>query len=364
MSVDIAIIGLARSGKTTVFNALTGGRTSPESPQVSIGTAKVPDPRLGAIAGILHPKRIVAAETRYLDVGATVKRIAQEGLSGELLNRLSQTDALINVVDHFRDERISPQATIPDRVTRDIAETDLELVLADLAIIERRLAKIQVSLKGARATEHQNLEREQALLAGIRQALEKEIPLREQSLKPEETRAIAGYRFLSAKPLLAVVNIGEAHLPQLESLETELNWRYRRPKRQLLGLCGQLEKELAELDEAEASKFRAGMGLSGERGPERVVRASYELLGLITFFSTAGGEVRAWPLPAGTTALKAAGKIHSDMERGFIRAEIISYDQLVSCGSLAEARRQGRLRLEGKNYPVQDGDIITFLFNV
>ena len=362
MSVDIGIVGLARSGKTTVFNALTRGKASPEGARTSIGTAKVPDPRLEAIAGILRSKRVVPAETRYLDVGATVKS-AREGLSGELLNRLSQVDALINVVGSFNDERVPPDAVISD-VARDIADTDLELVLSDLTIIERRLEKIQVSLKGAKSTERQNLEHEQSLLAAIRQGLEKEVPLREQELNHDETRAIANYQFLSAKPLLIVVNIGEAQLPRLASLETELDSRYRRPKRRLLGLCGQLEMELSELDEAEAGKFRAEMGLSGEPGPERVIRSSYDLLGLITFFTTVSEEVRAWPLPGGTTALKAAGRIHTDMERGFIRAEVISYDELTRCGSLVEARRHGLLRLEGKNYPVRDGDIITFLFNV
>jgi len=363
MSVDIGIVGPAHSGKSTLFSALAGGKTSPESSRASIGSAKIPDARLEAIAGILHPRRVVPTEIRYIDIGATIKHAAGEGLRGELLNRLSQVDALISVVNSFSEAPISSREEDSD-LSPDISDAELELVFSDLAIIERRQEKILVSLKGAPAAERQVLEREQALLARIRQSMEQEIPLREQGMSPEELKLVASYQFLSAKPLLILVNIGEAHLPGLAALEEKLNSRYRRPKRQVLGFCAQLEKELAEMDETDAQDFRTGMGLPDEPGSERIIRASYDLLELIAFFTPVSEEVRAWPLPNGASALTAAGKIHSDMARGFIRAEVIDYPELKKCGSLTEAKRQGLVRLEGKNYTVRDGDIITFLFNV
>ena len=197
----------------------------------------------------------------------------------------------------------------------------------------------------------------------IKADLEKDTPIRELKLTSEEARALASFQFLTAKPLLVVVNIGEDQLPQTVSLESDLNTRYARPKCRFITLCGKLEMELAQLDDSAAELLRADFG-AGEPGVDRVIRLSYELLGLISFFTTASAEVKAWSIKSGTDAIKAAGKIHSDMERGFIRAEVISYDDLIKCGSLAEARKKGLLRLEGKNYIVQDGDVITFLFNV
>ena len=363
MSVDIGIIGLAKSGKTTIFNALTGGKASTESLTPNIGIAKVPEPRLQMLADVLHPKRVVPAETRYIDIGASIKGMAKEqAISGQLLNLLSPVEALINVVRAFTDDRI-PHVEGSLDVERDIATIDLELAFSDLALLERRLERINISLKGAKQSERQGLAREQELLNKIKANLEKEVPIREQGLTPDETRAIANYQFLSAKPLLVVVNIGEDELPQAASLEAELNSRYSRPKRHLITFCGKLEMELAQLDNSDAEGFRAELGIK-KSGLDRTIRASYELLGLISFFSTASNEVKAWSIQSGTNAVKAAGKIHSDMERGFIRAEVISYDDLMKCGSLAEARKKGLLRLEGKSYIVQDGDVITFLFNV
>jgi ribosome-binding ATPase YchF (GTP1/OBG family) len=193
--------------------------------------------------------------------------------------------------------------------------------------------------------------------------IEKDVPIREMALSSEDTRLISNFQFLTAKPLLVVVNIGEDQLAEAASLEEKLNSRYAKAKCRVVILCGKLEMELAQLEPAEAEELRDGYGIK-ESGANRVVRVSYELMGLISFFSIASGEVRAWPVPTGTEAVKAAGKIHSDMERGFIRAEVIAYNDLVRCGSLAEARKKGLLRMEGKTYTVQDGDVITFLFNV
>jgi hypothetical protein len=205
--------------------------------------------------------------------------------------------------------------------------------------------------------------KELALLERIKQEIERQVPLWQQGLTAEEDKLIENYQFLTAKPVLVVLNVGEEQIGQASSLEATLLAHYKRPDFRAAALCAKLEKELSQLNEAEAADFRASWGLS-EPGLSRLLTLSYDLLGLLSFFTTASGEVKAWTIRRGTLALKAAGKIHTDMERGFIRAEVIAYDDLMNCGSLAEARRRGLLRLEGKSYLVQDGDVITFLFNV
>lgn len=368
MSVDTGIIGLAKSGRTTIFNALTRGeadikRHTQEVLEPHIGVAKVPEPRLKVLADMLHPKRVVPASATYIDVGASVKGLVKDtGIGGQLLARLSNVDALINVVRAFKDESI-PHAEGSLNIERDITNMALELAFSDLTLIERRLERIEVSLKGAKPPERPSLLKEQELLMKIKTNLEKDVPIRELALGTEEAKTIANYQFLTAKPLLIVVNIGEDQLPQADSLAAELSSHYSRPKCRLTTICGKLEMELAQLDDSAAGELRAEFGIT-ESGVDRIIKLSYELLGLISFFTTVSEEVKAWSIQSGTEAVKAAGKIHSDMEKGFIRAEVISYAHLLKCGSLAEARKRGLLRLEGKNYIVQDGDIITFLFNV
>jgi len=361
--VDIGIIGLAKSGRTTVFNALTKGKADTEGVATHTRIARVPEPRLKTLTDILNPKRVVPAEVTYHDIGASDKGLVKEkGISGQLLSQLSNTDALISVVRGFTDESI-PHIEGSVDAKRDIATMDLELAFSDLAIIERRLQKIGISLKGAKQPERQGLLQEQEMLMRVKADLEKDTPVRELELSPGEVRTMANYQFLSAKPLLIVANIGEDQLPQAASLEAELNSHYSRPKCRIITLCGKLEMELAQLDNSAAESFRTEFGIS-ESGLGRTIKSSYELLGLISFFTIASGEVKAWSIQDGTNALKAAGKIHSDMERGFILAEVISYDDLMKCSSIAEGRKRGLLRLEGKDYIVQDGDVITFLFNV
>ena len=368
MSVNIGIIGLAKSGRTTTFNALTGGKAdtggyAKEGLAQHIGIAKVPEPRLKTLADMLHPERIVPAEVTCTDIGASVKGLVQDTtISGQLLAQLSNVDALLNVVRAFTNESI-PHVEGSLDVERDIATMNLELAFSDMALVERRLERIEVSLKGAKQPERQGLLREQETLTRIKAELEKDVPIRELGLTTDEARTMANYQFLTAKPLLTVVNIGEDQIPQAASLEAELNSRHSRPKCAIITLCSKLEMELAQLDNSAAEGFRAEFGLK-ESGLERIIKLSYQLVGLISFFSTASGEVKTWSIQNGTNALKAAGKIHSDMERGFIRAEVISYDDLLKCGGLPEARKKGLLRLEGKSYIVQDGDIVTFLFNV
>jgi len=367
MNIEIGIIGLPQSGRTTLFNALTGGEVDTakrtQAGEAHVGVASFADPRLDTLTDILKPKKTVPITVSYIDIGASVKGLVEgKGIGGQLLAQLSKVDALINVVREFQDDSI-PHSEGSLDVARDIAAMNLEMAFSDLAIIERRLGRIEESLKGARPAERQPFLHEQELLAKIKGGLEEEVPIREQALTEEETRAINNFQFLTAKPLLIVVNIGEDRLPEAETFETELSSNYSRPRCRVIALCGKVEMELAQLDSETAATWRAEFGLT-ESGFARIIRVSYELLGLVSFFTTASAEVRAWPVPGGTAAPVAAGKIHSDMERGFIRAEVISFNDLVKCGSLAEARKQGLLRTEGKTYTVQDGDVITFLFNV
>jgi len=361
--MEIGIIGLPKSGKTTVFNSLTKGKAevgafAPTALEPNFGVAKVPDPRLDGLQAILKPKRTVPAEVRYIDVA--IPKGKGKGLSGELLDYLSKVDALIHVVRAFSEERIPHSEGSVDPV-RDVGIMNLELVFSDLGIIERRLLRIENSLKGAKSPERENLLREQALILRIKSAMEEEVPLREQPLTKEEAKLIENYQFLTAKPLLVVLNIGEEQLSQASALEEKSRSGY--PQFQVVAVCGKLEMELSQLSQVEAAEFRSAMGVDAE-GMHRIIRLSYQLLGLVSFFTIVSGEVKAWTVHRDTPASKAAGKVHSDMERGFIRAEVAGYDDLVKCGSLAEARKQGLLRLEGKNYIVQDGDVITFLFSV
>ena len=362
--MKIAIIGMPGSGKTTIFNALTRGRAevAAYSPTLApnAGVAKVPDFRLPVLEGIFRPKKTVPAEVSYTDIAGSLKTFGREGLGGEFLSYLTTADALLQVVRAFTDEKVPhPEGTIDPK--RDIASLDLELAVSDLAIIERRLDKLETSLKGAKATERESYSKEQLLLQKVKTELEKEIPIRQQGLAAEERKMLSDYQFLTAKPMLVVLNMGEEQISEASQLERELNTLY--PEFAVAAFCGKLEMELAQLGDAEAREFRAAMGLSAA-ALDRVIDLSYSLLGLVSFFTTVSAELRAWTIPGGTPAPRAAGKVHSDMERGFIRAEVVGYSDLESCGSVAEARRRGLLRTEGRNYIIQDGDIVTFLFNI
>jgi GTP-binding protein YchF len=362
--VKIAIIGIPESGKTTIFNTLTRGKAevAAYSPTLApnIGVAKVSDSRLLALEGIFQPKRTVPAEVSYIDIAGSIKGFGKEGAGGEFLNYLTTADALLQVIRAFQDDNVPhPEGSIDPK--RDMTSLDLELAMFDLAIMGRRLEKLETSLKGAKAAERESYLKEQSLLQKINAELEKDRPIRLQGLPKEELKMLTNYQFLTAKPMLVVLNIGEQQIPQASQLEGEISSLY--PQFAVVALCGKLEMELAQLSDVEAREFREAMGLS-KPALDRVIDLSYSLLGLISFFTTVSSELKAWTIPGGTPAPKAAGKIHSDMERGFIRAEVISYSDLESCGNLAEARKRGLLRTEGKNYIIQDGDVVTFLFNV
>jgi GTP-binding protein YchF len=246
---------------------------------------------------------------------------------------------------------------------RAMVSMESELALADISVLEHRAERLEASLKGAKAPERAQALKEQELLARVKAELEKGTALRQQGLTHEEAEALQHYQLLTAKPLLTVVNIAEEQASQTLILEETLAARFPREGKLLTALCGKLEMELSQLSAEEEREFRASLGLE-ESGLEKVLRLSFAALGLISFFTFVSSEVRAWTVPQSTPAIKAAGKIHSDMERGFIRAEVVHYNDLVRSGSLAQARKQGLLRLEGKTYPVVDGDVITFLFNV
>ena len=366
--MEIGIVGLPKSGKTTVFNALTRGTAetgaySSTAVAPNIGVVKVPDPRLDKLTELLKPKRTVLAEVTYIDIAVPAKGFSKgEGPGGQFLAHLSKVDALAHVVRAFEDERV-PHVEGSVDPDRDIGAMNLELAFSDLGIIERRLERLKDSLKGAKQQEKELLFREQALLTKLKSALESDIPIREQDLSEQEAREIENFQFLTAKPMLLILNIGEDQIPEASALKARFDGRYRRPNCEVAVLSGKIEMELTQLNDAEAQEFRASMDL-GESGLDRMIRLSYSLLGLISFFTTASDEVKAWTIRRDTIAQKAAGKVHTDMERGFIRAEVIGFDALVKCGGIAEARKQGLLRLEGKNYIVQDGDVMTILFNV
>jgi GTP-binding protein YchF len=367
MSISIGILGLSQSGKTTVFNALTGGRadTITHATGVSqhIGVAHVPEPRLKVLAELLHPPKVVFAEARFIDIGASVKNLAMDkGLGGQLLNQISAVDSLICVIRAFKDESIPhPQGSLD--IKRDIEALNLELVFSDLAILERRLEKLEVTLKAAKPGERPPILQEKDILLSFKAELEKDKALRNLPMDEHAARLVANYQLLTAKPMFIVVNIGEDQLAQSATLEADLNKQFADAKCKVVTFCGKLEMELAQLEEKAAQDFRQEYGLK-ESGLERTVKTSYELADLVTFFTIASNDVRAWSIKKGTHAQKAAGKIHTDMEKGFIRAECIGFDELVKCGSIAEAKKKGILRLEGKEYIVKDGDVITFLFNV
>jgi GTP-binding protein YchF len=361
--MDVGIIGLAQSGKTTVFNAVTRGRAQTGfggGHEPNIAVVKIPDTRLDTLTAMYKPKKHTPAEIRYVDFPAGFSR---EGPGGQFLGQLRTVDALIHGVRAFEDPAVPhPEGSVDP--ARDIAALDLELAFADLALIERRLERLAAELRSQKAGERGAGEREQALLLRLKSALENEQPIRTLGLSEDDERLIAGFRFLTQKPLLLVLNIGEEGIPERASLEAGWRERYTLPHTDVAVLSGRLEMELLDLTPEEALEYRRDLGLEEETGLDRAIRLSYALLGLISFFTVGPDECRAWTVEQGATAPRAAGKIHSDLERGFIRAEVIRYEDLVAAGSEAEAKKRGLMRTEGKSYIVQDGDVLHILFNV
>ena len=349
------IIGLPQVGKTSLFKILTKARLDDRghSRQEHIGVARVPDERLDKLSALYSPKKTTYASVEYVDVAA----IGQEALKETaFLASLRQVDALIHVLRAFEDDSIPHVGPIDP--LRDIRNVEFDLMISDLTQVEKRLERLEKDLKKGRTSE---LEREQALLIRSKTALEKEQPLRELEMTPEEKKLIKGFMFLSQKPILYVLNIGESTTlgTDLEAAVSrcKLDEVAHRPNAGATAICGKVEAELAEMDDEEAAEFLGSYGLH-ESGLVRLIRKSYELLGLISFFTAGEDECRAWTIPAGSKAPQGAGAIHSDLEHHFIRAETIRWDNLLAAGSEAAARAKGTLRLEGKEYVVQDGDVM------
>jgi ribosome-binding ATPase len=353
-----ALIGLPAAGKTTLFQLMTSikdasqhGRT-----EVQVGIAKVPDARLDRLTALFKPKKHVPATVEFTDiVGATGGAQALVDVTA-----YRNADALLHVVRAFRDPSVpAPHETIDP--ARDIRAMEDELILADLGIAERRLERLARDLKKGKNVE---LERERDVLALCRTTLEHGKPLRSLTLESDDVKRLRGFQFLSAKPLLVVINLDEADLTQPGGAAAALDRMSlggfgEAIHTRFVSVCAKIELEIAQLDVTDAASFLADLGLT-ESGLDRVIRATYDLLGYISFFTVGEDENRAWSIARGTIAQLAAGEIHSDIQRGFIRAEVVPYDALIARGSLAACRDHGEIRLEGKEYVVQDGDVINF----
>lgn len=340
--MKVGIVGLPRSGKTTVFSALTGQQPDPGLPpgRTTLGTVRVRDPRLTALHKLYPPAKLIYAEVVFADVAAAPGR---KGLDRASLTAMRDFDAFAQVLRGFPDETGAPPA--PER---ELADLEAELVLADLEVVERKLPRLQ---KG----EKPSFPAEKELLTRLKEQLDAGRPLRRLGLSAAEVRNLSGYAFLSQKPLLGVLNVPEAAVrdPAPPALVAAAEERQVR----LLVLSGEVERQIAELDEESARDFLRDLGLA-ESASQRFIAAAYALMDLISFFTVGDDEVRAWTIRRGTEAVAAAGKIHTDLEEGFIRAEVIRHEDLLALGSEAKCREAGKLRLEGRNYVVQDGDIL------
>lgn len=356
-------MGLPGSGKTTVFNALTGahadtggfsgGRAAP-----NMGVVKVPDERLDRLSELFHPRKTTPADVTYVDVAIPAGATREGTINPDVLALVRNADALLHVARAF-----DAAAEGPPDPWRDVEALDLEFTIADLMVIEKRLEKLRTSGRHGTPAEREANAQEEALLARLEPELSAGRPLRAVALSDEDELRLRGYRFLTQKPVLVVLNIDEGQLAGASELEAAGRVRYAQPQTDVAALGGKIEAELAQLSEADAALFMEDLGIA-EPSRGRVIRLTYELLGLFSFFTAGDDECRAWTLRRGATSVDAAAAVHSDLARGFIRAEVVTYDDLIACGSMAEARKRGLLRSEGKTYAVRDGDVIEVLFNV
>jgi GTP-binding protein YchF len=351
------IIGLPQVGKTSLFQILTKAHLSSSAHsnprEAHIGVAKVPDDRLDRLAALYNPQKLTHTSVEYVDVGA----IGQEALKETAyLGHLRQVDALAHVVRVFDNPAIAHVGEIDP--LRDVKNVEFDLMVSDLGQVEKRLERLEKDLKKMKTPD---LEKEFELLKAAKVHLESEKPLREMQMTPEDKKRIRGFMFLSEKPILYVLNIGESTELGTKLAQAVDNYKLTettaRPNAAATAVCGKVEAELSEMSDADADEFLSSYGLK-DSGLTRLIRTTYQLLGLISFFTAGEDECRAWQIPAHTRAQEAAGAIHSDLEKHFIRAETIRWDQLLEAGSEANARAKGTLRLEGKDYIVQDGDVL------
>lgn len=351
------IVGFPKVGKTTLFNILTRGQAetskfSQGKKAINVGVSEVPDARLEKLHDMIQPKKKTLATTEFVDlVGVNRGEIKNT----EYLANLRTVDCLIHVVRAFEDAEMGIGAS-DIHPHDDIQEFNLELILADMDVIQNRLEKLRLLVKKVKSKEN---EEELVILERCIKQLENEKPIREIDFEPTEKRRLRSFAFLSEKPLLHIINLSEDQLSEREKyLSESLN-----KNQEITYVCGTLEQQIGELSPEERQEFLDQYNFE-QSGRDRVIRTTFKLLDLILFFTAGPEEVRSWPLLRGTSAQKAAGTVHSDMERGFIRAEVVSYDDFLKTGSFAEAKKHGVFRLEGKEYIVLDGDIITFRFNV
>ena len=354
-----ALIGFPSSGKTTLFQLMTSARDAPKGKgDVNIGISKVPDSRLDALTAMYNPRKRVPATVEFTDIIAPARSGAQALVD---VAGYKNADALVHVVHAFRDQSVPHPAGSIDPA-RDAQAMEDELILADLGVAERRIERLDKDLKKGRSAE---LEKERDLVHRCQGALEDGKPLRALELTGEDLKRLRGFQFLSAKPLLLVINLDEADLSDVGSTvekaadKSGLTGFLAHASTRAVALCAKIELEIAQLDPADAQSFLADLGLR-ESGLNRVIRAAYDLLGYMSFFTVGEDECRAWSIPRDMPAVLAAGEIHSDISRGFIRAEVVRYEHLIARGSLAACREHGELRLEGKEYIVLDGDCINF----
>ncbi len=354
VKMRLGIIGLSQSGKTTIFNALTRGNTptTASAGRIEVHTAMVdvPDARVDRLSTMFKPRKTIYAKVTYADIAGLEGGSAKAGISGQLLNQLTQMDGFLLVVRAFADENVAhPAGSVDPR--RDVDSMCSELLLNDLIAVERKLERLTEERKKG-GTDKAINERQTALFTRLQETLNAGTPLRKLDLSAEESRELASFGLLSRKPLLTVFNLGEGQRP----VEVQLD----HPR---VDLMGKLEMEIAQLSPEDASVFMSEYGIE-ELGLSKMIRLSYELLRLQSFFTVGEDEVRAWTVDRGATAVEAAGVIHTDLQHGFVRAEVVAYDDLVSLGGMTEAKAKGKLRLDGKEYVVQDGDILHVRFNL
>ncbi len=353
----LGIIGLPQSGKTTLFNALTRG-TQPTGTtgriEVHTAVVDVPDPRVDRLTEMFKPKKKIYTKVTYSDIAGLDGSASKAGISGTLLNQLSQMDGFIEVVRCFEDENLPHPSGSVDPL-RDILAMDSEFVLNDLIAVERKLERLAEERKKGAGRDKAVIEREVELFTRLQTALNEETPLRDVEISPEEEKMMAGFGFLSRKPLLVVLNLAEGQrAPEIS---------YQHKHTQVVALQGKLEMDIAQLSPEEAELFLQEYGIE-EPSLNKMIRLSYDLLGLQSFFTAGEDECRAWTVRRGALAPEAAGVIHTDLQKGFIRAEVVAYDDLMALGSMAAAKAHGKLRLEGKEYVVKDGDILNIRFNI
>ncbi|MFH1183776.1 MAG: redox-regulated ATPase YchF [Chloroflexota bacterium] len=352
--MKLGIIGLSQAGKTTVFNALTRGRTPTTASagrfEVHTAVVDVPDARVDRLSSIFKPKKTIYAKVTYADIAGLESGTARTGISGQLLNQLTQMDGFLLVVRAFRDDNVAHPSGSVDPA-RDLEAMTGELLLNDLIAVERKLERLTEERKKGGADKAVN-DRQTALFTRLYEALNASTPLRKLRLTTDESRELASFGLLTRKPLLTVFNIGEGQQP----VEVQLD----QPS---VSLLGKLEMEIAQLGPEDAAVFMQEYGIE-ELGLSRMIRLSYDLLQLQSFFTVGEDEVRAWTVTRGATAVEAAGAIHTDLQHGFVRAEVVAYDDLATLGGMSEARAGGKLRLEGKEYPVKDGEIVHVRFNL